>query len=293
MPNLYATVAEVKAAGTEPARTTQDDYDGALAGVIDRVSRWIDSECKRVFYPTLATKYFSGRNSCELWVPDLVSITSVEISDDDGQTYTALTTNDYYATVAGDDNSPKSYSLLVVNVNSTALSYWPRGQRAIRIIGVWGYTDDRDKVWQDTGDTVENSPLTSGGTSLTVNDVDGLDIYGLLPRFQAGQVLKIESEFLETALPIVAATTNTIGLVRGVNGTAAAQHAQNTAISVWRPPAPIRDVTATLVIRQFQRALQAFGDARASADSSQLIYLNRADPESAAKLANYRLIEFA
>lgn len=263
MPNLYATVAEVKASGAQPTRQTQDDYDSVLTRLIGNVSRWFDGYCKRVFFPTVAVRYFSGPGStgspCALRVPDLVSITEVAISYDDGQTYTALTTNDYYATVAGDYNSPQSYDLLAINRNSATLSYWPRGQRSIRITGTWGFCDDRDAAFVSTGDTVENNPLAADGTSLTVNDVDGLDIYGLLPRFSAGQVLKIGSELIETALPI-STVGNTIGLVRGVNGSTAAAHNQNVAISVWRPPAPVQEAAAIQVVRQLMRGLQGFGE---------------------------------
>src|SRR3989304_3299821 len=163
MPNLYATSAELRLAVPDAIRASVTKYDTLLTRLASGVSRWIDNECKRVFYPSLATRYFDGGGRAGLWVPDLLSITSISYSDDDGDTYTALVAADYIATVAGDYNSLKSYTKLIISRLSDTLSVWPLGQRSVKIVGVWGYADDRDRVWDDTGDTVENNPLTGGG----------------------------------------------------------------------------------------------------------------------------------
>ena len=133
-------------------------------------------------------------------------------------------------------------------------------------------------------------PRSAGGTSLTVNDVDGLDIYGVLARFQGGQILKIESEYVETSLTI-STTDNTIGLSRGRNGTTDAAHAQNTAISVWRPPEPIREAVIIQAVRQLERGFQGFGDARSQPDVGQMFWFKQIDPEAAAKIGTYRNLE--
>lgn len=287
MPNLYATAAELKLAVPDGIRSTVSKYDTLLTRLASGVSRWVDNECKRVFFPALAVRKFSGSGNNKLWVPDLISITAVEYSDDDGLTYTALTAGDYVATVAGDYNSPKSYTLLEIDYNSATLSAWPRGQRSIRITGIWGYADDRDHVWDDTGDTVQNNPLAAGGVSLIVNDVDGLDLYGVLARFQGGQILKIESEYIETSLAINT-TANTIGVTRARNGTIDAAHAQNVAISVWRPPEPVREAVIIQAVRQMERGFQGFGDARSQPDVGQMFWFKQIDPEAASKLGPYR-----
>ena len=286
MPNLYATPTELKATVPDGIRSSVTKYDALMLSLLSEVSRWIDRECKRTFYPELRTRYFNGSGRCEMWVPDLISITSISYSDDDGATYTALTTDDYIATVAGDYNSTKSYTYLIISRNSTTLSYWPTGQRSIKIVGVWGYADDRDNVWQSTGDTVQNNPLASGGTSLTVSDVDGLDIYGALARFQGGQVLKIESEYLETGLTINT-SSNTINITRGTNGSTAAAHVQNTAISVWRAPEPVRDACIIQAVRQMERGFQGFGDGRATPETGGMFWFKSLDPEAARKLQHY------
>jgi len=290
MPNLYATPAELKAALPDGFRSTTTKYDPLLNRLAGEVSRWIDRECKRVFYPSLATRYFDGCGSTVLWIDDLISITTISYSDDNGETYTALTTADYITTVGGDYNSPESTNLLVVNRNSNILSYWPRGQRSVKIVGVWGYSDDRANAFGDSGDTTEDNPLTAAATLLTVNDIDALDSYGAYGRIQAGHLLRIESEYVEPALT-ANTSANTIGLVRGRNGTTAASHVQNTVIYVWRIPEPVKQAAVIQAVRQMERGFQGFGDARAQPELRQLFFFKQIDPEAAAKLAPYRRLE--
>lgn len=285
MPNLYATPQEIKSAMPDGIRTTTVSYDALFLRLGERISRFIDNHCKREFYPRLATRYFNGSGECELFLPDLLSVTSVEISTDGGLTYTALSSSDYFATVEGDFNSTMSFTRLIVNVNSSALSIWPTGQRSVKIAGEWGYADDRDTAWESSADTVEDNPLTSSGTSITVNDADGIDLWGVTPRFQAGQVLKIESEYAEVT--VVNATENKLTVVRGRNGSTGASHAQNTAISIWRPPEPVKQAAIIQAVRQMERGLQGFGEARANTEIGQLFFLKSLDPEAQIMLQPY------
>ena len=286
MPNSYLSLAELRAAVPDGLKQSVTKYDAQMLLLLSEGSRFVDNYCKRVFYPYLGTRYFHGSGTCIQRIADIISITSVSYSDDDGATYTALTASDYYATVARDHNSFKSYDALELNVNGTTLSCWPTGQRSIKVVGVWGYCDDRNLCWESTGDTTENNPLASGGTSLTVNDVDGLDIYGAAPRFQAGALYRIESEYVEATL-VQDTTSNTIGILRGRNGTTAASHVQNTVIDVWRPPEPVKQAIAISVFKHLQRGFQGFGDARATPELGQLFFMKALDPDAISKLTYY------
>jgi len=184
MPNAYLSLAELRAAMPDNLRATTTKYDAQLLRLLTQASRWADNYTKRVFYPYLETRYFDGSGYWTLSTPDLISITSVSYSTDDGDTYTAMAATDYIGTVAGDYNARASYDCLHIAVNGE-FSYWPVGQKSIKIVGVWGFCDDRSTCWESTGDTVEDNPLSSSATTLTLNDVDGLDLYGASPRFQA------------------------------------------------------------------------------------------------------------
>lgn len=279
MPNLYITPQEIKDTAPDIIQASTTKYDDALLRLCDNVSRFIDRFCKRQFYPRSEARYFDGSGQADLAIDDVISVSQVDYSEDDGENYTQLTESGNWLLRRGKDyNHPGSYDLLVVNKNCTAISAWDLGQRSIKITGVWAFADDRDLAWEDSQDEVEDDPLASGATTLTVNDVDGASQYGIMPRFHAGQLLRIESEYLEITATDPDAETTTV--LRGRNGTTAAQHAQNTQIDIWRPPEPIKQAAGIMAVRALERALQGYGDTRASPELGTLLYLRNIDPEA-------------
>jgi hypothetical protein len=286
MPNVYATPAQIKAALPDAIRATTTKYDAEFLRLAEEVSRFIDNYTHRLFYPRLVTHYFNGNGRASQRIGDWLSITTVSMSDDDGETYTDLAASDWYASVEGDVNSPKSYTHLHISRLSDDYSYFYCGQKSLKVVGVAAYTDDRDNAWEDTTDDVESNPLTSSATSCTVNEAAGAGQWGGAPRFQTGQLLRIESEYCELTDTDQATT---LTLARGRNGTTAAEHAQNTQIDVWRPPAPVTQAVIMQLVRGFNRALQGYGDARATPEVSQTIWVRALDPDVIASLAPYVL----
>ena len=252
MSNLYATLGEIKAA--VPNLQSEVNLDDVFLRSLEIASRFVERYCRRIFFPVIATKYFDNSGKNEQWVPDLISLTSLAYSDDDGQTYTALASDDYILTVAGDYNSDKSYTKIILDVNGD-ISIFSVGQRSVRAVGVWGYSDDRNKVFEDSQDTVENNPLSSSGTSITVNDADGLNLLGVEPRFEIGQLLRIESEYLEVT--DIDYDANTLTVVRARNGSTAASHVQNTLIEIFRPPLAVKEA---VIFLGFEMLTRSFGD---------------------------------
>jgi hypothetical protein len=105
--------------------------------------------------------------------------------------------------------------------------------RAVPVTGIWGWHDRWTQAWRDSRDTIQDNPLNSAAMTITVSDAAGADAYSQSPRFQAGQLLRIEDEYLRVL--VVNATTNVLTVLRGVNGTSAAAHAQGTTIEVFQP----------------------------------------------------------
>lgn len=105
--------------------------------------------------------------------------------------------------------------------------------RAVAISGIWGWHDRWSRAWRGSADTVQNNPLNSTSSTLTVSDADGADSYAIAPRFQAGQLVRIEDEYLRVLA--VNANTNVLTVLRGVNGTTAAAHNQATVIDIFQP----------------------------------------------------------
>ncbi len=112
-----------------------------------------------------------------LWIPDLISVTSISLSFDNGDTYKELAETDYIPAVSEDFDKVFSYNTIILDVNGNYSSF-PVGQRSVKITGVWGYTDDREDSWEDSGLTI-SAELDETETTLSLVDADAQDRYGL------------------------------------------------------------------------------------------------------------------
>lgn len=288
MPNNYITPTEIKSAAPEIIKPETTRYNQALMRLCDHVSRTCDKYCNRRFYPISATKYYNGNGEITLRIDDVIAITTLEYSDDDGASYTELTeAGNWIPTREDNYNHPGSYDMIEVDANSTILSAWPEGQRSIKITGTFVYADDRDLAWEDSQDEVEDDPLLIGATTLTVNDVDGSGLYAAAPRLHAGLLIRIEDEYCEITATDTEQEKATI--IRGINGSAAAEHVQNKSIDIWRPPEPVKQAAAIMAVRAFERGLQGYGDTRAQPEVGQLFFLRKIDPEAQEYLNLYRI----
>lgn len=119
--------------------------------------------------------------------------------------------------------------------------YFIAGDEGVTVSGIWGWHDDWAAAWQLSGDGVEDNPLSSTALVVTVQDADGADSLSEAPRFQPGQLIAIEQEYLR--IISVDSVTNTLHVQRGVGGTTNAVHARYSPISVYQPPRDIRDLT--------------------------------------------------
>jgi hypothetical protein len=113
----------------------------------------------------------------------------------------------------------------------------------IELTGVWGTHEAYESAWTDSLDSIQDSSgISASATVMTVSDADGV-AGDLSPvRFQAGQLLRMESEYC--LVLGVDTSTNRVSLARHQNGSTAATHAAGTSIQIWRPQANV--VTACL-----------------------------------------------
>ena len=279
----YATFDELKDALGDALGTGTTSYDVPMRVLAERASRAIDRLTGRQFWPETLTRYLDGSGEAAQWIPESLALTTVSMSNDDGANYTALAATDYIAyggALLEYNRTP--YLQLKMYINGT-YTYWYTGQRSIRLAGLWGWHDDYGNAWEDSQDTTEDNPLTAGATTITVNDADGADLTGLTPRFQVGQMLRIESEYIFVTV-VTAGSTNTLTVVRAYNGSTAAQHAQNTVIYIYRPPTIIKQATIIQSLRWFKRGQQSFADVSAMGELGQLTYAQKIDPDIIAML---------
>ncbi|RJX20816.1 MAG: hypothetical protein C4570_03405 [Ammonifex sp.] len=132
---------------------------------------------------------------------------------------------------------------------------------------------------------MRDDPLGLAATAITVAGVTGADVWGMAPRFQAGRLAKIESEYVEIAA--ANSDTNVLTAVRGRNGSTAAAHALGSAIYSWRAPEPVQQACIIQAVRQLERGFQGFGEARANADLGQMFWIKSLDPEAKELLQMY------
>jgi hypothetical protein len=183
-----------------------------LLRVIEQAGRQVDEFCGRFFYRLEATRYYDGKGFTQLWLDDLISITTLKIDEDGDLTYETTLTEETDFWLWPDNETPKIR--LDVNPESSNLSAWPSGRKRIEIAGSFGYTGDTEA----TGDTVQSDPLAAGGTTLAVTGGG---------NFSIGQTILIGSE----QLYISDISDNNLTVLRGVNGTEDAEHVKTTAIT--------------------------------------------------------------
>jgi hypothetical protein len=114
-------------------------------------------------------------------------------------------------------------------------------EQVIALTGVWGYHDDYSRAWVLSGDAVADAlGLNASVTTINVTNSSGAASDLISPRFQAGQLIKVDSEYID----ITSITGNALTVVRGVYGSTAAAHLTAAPISVYRPMA---DVTMAVI----------------------------------------------
>lgn len=186
---------------------------------------WTQWTGDRAFVPYLMTRKYgvSAVRGRELLLDDdlleVVSITNADSAVVSGSAYN----------LRPDNHDVKTR----IELTAASGGYWnfPYVDNRVQVNAWWGYHDNYAAAWGDSFDTVENNPLAADGTSITVNDADGIDDEGNT-RFVVGTYLMIEDEMLQVLT--VNTVTNVLTVRRGIHGTTAAAHTQNTSIATWR-----------------------------------------------------------
>jgi len=229
--NLYITLEEIRNA--IKAGASEAANDDLLLLYAEVASRLLDNEANRKFYPRLETRYYdhpvNASNKRRIMLDDdLVSLSS--FTNGDGSD---LPTTEFLQHPINEDvkyalelepGSTYSWELDLTN---------GKYQKAcLAVAGYWGFHMDWSNAW-DSVDTVgDTGGIDASSTSLTVSDIDGDNSYGYGPRISRGDLIQIESEMCYVTA--AATDTNIATLVRAVNGTTAAAHANGKVVEVFR-----------------------------------------------------------
>ncbi len=251
--NRYCTLDQALAETRAKAGYESPD-DNALAYIkqaITHVSARIDRETRATFWPDIRTEYYDARGShlidyrlLELIKMPFLSITTLK----DGLGNTLVEGVDYHTWPRGE--TPIAALRLIAATGRSWALYSTDWRDAISVSGIAGYHERYSEAWLASGDSVQNvAGITAADTSLTVNNASGTDGYGFVPRFSPGNLLRLESEFME----VLTVSVNVLAVRRGVNGSTKAAHAPATPIDVWQVEPSIQRAALRWVGYLFQR----------------------------------------
>ena len=201
--------------------------DGFFLREIRRASRDINDICNRKFAPVIDTNYYDvpgGMNQASRVYQSYISVLNL---DDDLLELTTLTNGDGTVITSTDyklyplNTTPKEKITLLSThyVWLPATNGVPNG--AISVSGAWGFNKEWGEAW---------NYVTA--TGLAINGPTDATVVVQLNTFDAGELIKIGSEmlYISSVTDNGDGQTDTLAVVRGVNGSTAAAHTISTFI---------------------------------------------------------------
>jgi len=188
MKRPYCTIAEIiddlKLTGLPSGET-------AMMRHVRAASRWIEEKTGS-FYPVTAAKTFRGKGASELWIPPLLSVSSIAVDGD------ALTSSEYELRPLAKHWEDGPYTCVSLAVDEPALAVFDLDSVVV-ITGTWGLYDATEALGQTLPAQMLAADVSFAGS-------DG-------SKFSPGMMLRIESEqILITATgAFTDSTTNTSG----------------------------------------------------------------------------------
>jgi len=272
MLNAYADVTTFKSASY--ASITSDTSQIPYRRLLESASRHLDQRCHRYFYCWEGIKYYDGKYG-HLIVDDLLSIVTVQLDLDGDGLFESLMAP-YVGPIYGDyllyPINKFPYTWLELSPNS-AYGSFGSDRRAVEIDGVHGYGDGESATpYYDSGQVVRDNPLLAASTTITTLATATLGA-GMTLRIVDAVAANEEQVYIES---ITNATTFVV--VRGVNGTTAVNHIQDTPMSIYEAPRPIYEATLVLAMRAWKRKDSAFQDAVGSPETGMVIAYKDEDP---------------
>ena len=207
--------------------------DADLRQALQKASHLIETLTQRRYFPYSESRELpvEPANPRELILPDdLLQLTSIHRGDG------SAVSLDTIRRVPNHPDLPAS--LLIATEGTAAFSGGPDDR--LIVTGVWGWHDRWTRAWRDSGETISDNPLAAATTSVSVDDADGIDALTGAPRFQIGQLLRIENENLR--LTEIDSANNQLTVLRGVQGSEPENHTRGMRIETFSAVPTIRDL---------------------------------------------------
>ncbi len=226
--NGYCTLSEFKnyvaPRGQSTSITTDATDDSVISAIVEGISRWIDEQCGRTFYPRIETRYFN--------VPE----DRLLIVDDDLLAVTTLTNGDDSVTASTEYNlEPRNVSpAWAIKIKDTSSDIWTSDsdgsyEGVIEVLGYWGYRSQyTQRGWVSAGTLASDMSAVATTCTMTAGHTLVND-----------QIIKIDNEIMN-----ISVSSNTVTPAkRGDNGSTAAAHTSGTTVYYWSVQPEIREAT--------------------------------------------------
>ncbi|MHA1225125.1 MAG: hypothetical protein ACTSR2_00985 [Candidatus Hodarchaeales archaeon] len=115
-----------------------DSFATQIDEWISAVSAWIDNFTGTTFETESDSyKLYDGDGTRELMIDDLVSLTKIEILDEDGNVDETIDSSDEYYLYPANE-TPKYR--IVLNTSNAPIAVFPKGHQNIKVYGDFGYS---------------------------------------------------------------------------------------------------------------------------------------------------------
>jgi hypothetical protein len=213
----YTTIADVRGTLVGSTKTDQDDlyYD-----LIVSTSRDIDKLSGRKFVPRIETLLYDTPQGRCLKFGDRDILEVQSITNGDG---TTISPSGFFLEPAND--YPKSH--VELKATSGVMFQLANGEarQALSVVAITGYHGEYAEAWPSTLGVLAAAIETSNATTFTCTT----------GKLRAGDLIQIGSEWMYVVSVTVAAS-DTVTVVRGVNGSTAATHLVSAPIYRWSNP---------------------------------------------------------
>ena len=245
--NEYATLREMRSYLNLGDTNTEDDE--RILQFVRRASRAIDAYTRRKFYPQRKLLDFDYEYSDEVrFNRDVLELKG--LSDLNGASGMGL---DVLYLSCGYDYNYSPYDRVRIKDDSGSLfNFQGTTQKAISADVILGYHEDYENAWMNS-DGFLTASLASSLTTASMSASSGENAWGITPRYDAENILRIGTGASEEYIYIKSFTNSSLAkIVRGVNGTTAKDHASDTPVEVWQPEPEIRFSTVRLAQWQYE-----------------------------------------
>jgi len=260
-----------------------------LTRVCIEASRMMDiPQRRREFFPHYETYYWDYRHADD---PLLLDRDLLEVSALTTRNTAVTITSANYFLMNGYSHTRTPYSVIALNDGTTCWEYDATRRQANAVTGIWGYHNDWANAWGDSGDTVQDAPLLVGGTALTITNAAAADERELNPVFQVGQLIRFGATSTAEYAQITAIVGAVLTIVRGVNGSTAAEQANATTIYIYRPQDDIVLATTIIAAHLYRRkdSIGTIDDRPLASPSGVVIMPNNLPAEAMAIRSRYTM----